>query len=198
MKKIYEYLKFLNQPKAWLIVSLVLGLSCLLSGYMLFTYTSEQTAYYNLGLDAYEADDFQHAMKYFDLSIAAYQQQKTSSWLNRFVHPQPSDELAAQAYFQKGKVLIKAQHIEAAVEAFKQSLRMNPGNDDEDLSLEDYERMYEEALVVKYDLEIIFKARPDLAAKQGKGQQQGKGQGNPQAPNANPAKQPGKGNRDDI
>lgn len=103
------------------------------------------------------------------------------------------------AYFHKGKAHLQNRQAEQCVEAFKESLRLNPGNLYLDqLSPEELSVLKEEALVVKYDLEMLFKSRPDQAQQQGKGKGKGKGNGNQQAPGNEPGSQPGKGNRDDI
>ena len=103
-------------------------------------------------------------------------------------------------HFNKGKALLQTRQGPQAVEAFKESLRLNPGNIYEGLSSQEIEQLKEEALVVKYDLELLFKSRPQLAQQQGRGQgkQKGNQKGNQQVPGNEPGSQPGKGNRDDI
>jgi hypothetical protein len=96
-------------------------------------------------------------------------------------------------------VLIRAQQIPAAVDAFKESLMINPGNGYTGMSVDDANRMQAEAYTVKYDLELLFKNNPDQAQKQGKGKpKDGDGQGGKPVPGNDPGSQPGKGNRDDI
>jgi hypothetical protein len=76
---------------------------------------------------------------------------------------------------------------------------LNPGNVfPTGTTQADAERMRAESLVVKYDLELLFKNNPSLAQQQGKGKGKGQGKGDKQVPGTEPGKQPGKGNRDDI
>jgi tetratricopeptide (TPR) repeat protein len=191
-----------NKRNRWLAAGLVLGVVLLYYGLGLALWGNAQVDNYNLGLQAYTQGDLPHAAAYFDRSISAYKQAQHRDWIERFVYPKPDRELAAQANFQKAKVLIRAQQMPAAVDALKESLMLNPGNVFPDgTTLADAQRMRAEAKVVKYDLELLFKANPQLAQAQGKGQgqqgQQGQ-QGNQQVPGTEPGKQPGKGNRDDI
>ncbi len=215
-------MKFANKRTLCLLAAMLIGLACLAGGLRLLITMTGQVGYYNLGLKAYTSGDMPHAVQFFDKSLAAYRAQQHARWLERFIYPQPSDELAAQADFQKAKALLQMQKAEQAVDAFKESLKLNPGNRcgniEDDVvftktgpvyvnpasgcaNLRDAQRLHEEAMVVKYDLEMLFKSRPDLAQQQGKGQGQGQGnkQGQPQQdPGQNPANQAGKGNRDDI
>ncbi len=186
--------------KRWLIGAVIGGLVSLWLGFGLITWTSGQTAYYNAGLQAYQAGDMPAAIQLFDRSIAAYKAEKNASWTHRFIYPKPDTEMAAQAYFHKGKAHLQNKQAELAVESLKESLRLNPGDQYEGLDPADAKRLHEEALVVKYDLEQLFKSRPDQAQQQGKGKGKGKGDkpGNQQAPGTEPGSQPGKGNRDDI
>lgn len=193
---------FFNRiAKGWLIAAALAGALFLAGGYHLLTWSSGQVEFYNLGLKAYENGDMPTAIQAFDRSIAIYKQEKRASWFHRFIYPQPDDELAALAYFHKGKAHLMNRQGELAVESFKESLRLNPGDRIEGLAADDAERLREEALVVKYDLEMLFKSRPDLAQQQGKGKGKGKpgdGKGNKPDPGNDPGSQPGKGNRDDI
>ncbi len=115
------------------------------------------------------------------------------------IYPEPSAEVAALADFQKAKALIRAQQVPAAVDAFKESLYINPGNGYDSIGLSDAQRMEAQAFVVKYDLEQLFKNNPDQAQQQGKGKGKDKGKdGNKPVPGNDPGTKPGKGNRDDI
>ncbi len=196
--------KLASLRTAWLVAALIAGVLLVDGGYRLSTYVDPQVAYYDLGIKAYQAGDMAKAVRYFDMSIASYKAAQRDTWMHRFINPRPSLELAAMANFQKGKALLQAKQAEQAVEAFKESLRLNPGDLRGGLSADQALRLHEEAMVVKYDLELLFKSRPDLAAGQGKGQgqgQQGQGQGQQQgkqAPGQNPGSLPGKGRPDDI
>jgi len=185
----------------WLLAGLISGLVLLYYGLGLAVWGNAQVDYYNLGLQAYTGGDLPHAAQFYDRSISAYRQAQHYGWIERFVYPKPDKELAAQANFNKAKVLIRAQQLPAAVDALKESLMLNPGNVyPEGATLADAQRMRAEAKVVKYDLELLFKANPQLAQGQGKGQGKGQGNqpGNQQVPGTDPGKLPGKGNRDDI
>ena len=110
--------------------------------------------------------------------------------------------LAAQASFQKAKSLLRANQAAPAVQAFKESLELNSGNLylGRDLTEKEYQAFREAALIVKYDLELLFKNNPEQAQKQGKGKGKpgdGKKDGKP-VPGEDPGAMPGKGNRDTI
>ncbi len=51
------------------------------------------------------------------------------------------------------------EQIRPAIEAFMESLRLNPGNDYSYLGVEgeDVQRLFDQALIVKYDLEFLFR-----------------------------------------
>lgn len=183
-----------------LLAATLAGILMLYFGFTLATWRSEQVDYYNLGLAAYEQGDVQTAVQAFDRSLHAYKRDSRAGWLHRFVYPEPNRELAAQAAFHKAKSLLRARQAEPAVEAFKESLRLNPGNGYTDMALSDAQRMEAQALIVKYDLELLFKNQPQLAQGQGKGKgnQQGNQPGNQPVPGDQPGSKPGKGNKDDI
>lgn len=185
----------------WMIAALVAGILFTGFGVHLATYTSSQTQYYNLGLSAYEQENLQLANAAFDRSIQAYKSESRAGWVHRFIYPEPSRELAALAYFHKAKVLLRARQVEPAVEAFKESLRLNAGNGYAGIPLSDAQRLEAQAEVVKYDLELLFKNQPQQGEGQGKGKgkpQKGDGKGNQQVPGDQPGSQPGKGKPDDI
>jgi tetratricopeptide (TPR) repeat protein len=191
-------MNFAKLRNTWLGVALVVGALLLAGGYHLLTYTNGQAEYYNIGLKAYENGDMPHAIQFFDKSIDSYKRETRAGWTHRFIYPRPSKELVAMAYFQKAKAHLQNRQGELAVQSFKDALKLNPGNLHEGSSRAEDQRLAEEALVVKYDLEMLFKNRPDLAQQEGKGKGKGKGQGNKQAPGTQPGDQPGKGNRDDV
>jgi len=184
----------------WFLAGLIAGLLLLFYGLGLAMWQSPQVYYYDLGLKQYTDGDLPHAVQSFDRSLAAFKASaRNRTWLERFVYPKPDRELAALADFQKGKVLIRAQQGQPAVDALEESLMLNAGNGyGDDVSKADAVRMHEEALAVKYDLELLFKNNPSLAQQQGKGKGKGQGKGDKQVPGTEPGKQPGKGNRDDI
>lgn len=190
----------MEKRNLWLLALLVAGCLMLGYGYQLATWQNLQYDYYNVGLQAYEQGDIKTAVEMFDRSMNQYKRESKAGWLHRFIYPAPSRELAAQAAFHKAKALLRARQAEPAVEAFKESLRLNPGNGYSGMSLSDAQRMEAEAMVVKYDLELLFKNQPQLAQGQGKGKGNKPGQpgdGKP-VPGDDPGSKPGKGNKDDI
>lgn len=202
---------FARHRNALLIAALLAGMMLVYSGNKLAGWVSPQTAYYNAGLTAYTNGDMTKAVQYFDRSIAAYKAEIKAGWLHRFIYPRPSMEYAALANFHKGKALLQARQGEQAVAALKESVRINPGDVyDENgqvtalyspFTAAERRRLREEAMQVQYDLEMLFKSRPDLAQQEGKGKD-GKGkpgkQGAKPAPGQEPGTQPGKGRPDDI
>jgi len=201
---------YTRKRNLWLLAALFAGSLILAYGVALSFWQNTQYDSYNRGTalftQALEARDeatamaaLTEAIQSFDQSIAAYKAESQGDWYHRFTYPKPDRELAALAYFHKAKALLFMQKGPQAVEAFKESLKLNPGNGYEGMSLEQAQRMFEQAMVVKYDLELLFKNNPSLAQQQGKGKPgQGQGEGNQQVPGTQPGTQPGKGNKDDI
>ncbi len=178
--------------------ALVAGGLMLACGVMLERWRSEQIDFYNAGITAYQAGEGQAAVEMFDRSLNAYQRALQSRWLERFIYPRPNTELAALASFHKGMVLIRARQAEPAVAALTLSLRLNPGSG-RAYYADEAARLSELALVVKYNLELLFSQRPDLAQRQGAGRTPGEGPAEPQRlPGQNPGSMPGPGNRDDL
>jgi tetratricopeptide (TPR) repeat protein len=191
---------WLNKRRMQLLAGLLLGALMIAGGWNLAKWKDEQTLAYDLGLAYYQAGDLPKAVFQYDKSISEYKKALRYPYWQRLAFPQAKTELAALAAFQKGKTLIRAQQLEQAVAAFKDSLAFNPGDGySENLSKADRDRMHEEAMTVKYDLELLFKNNKDLAQKEGKGKpKDGQGKGNKPVPGNDPGKLPGKGNRDDI
>ena len=184
------------------IATVIVGALIFTGGLYLNAWRDAQYALYNQGLSAYRSGDVQVAIKYFDQSLAVYKTRRQSTWIERFIYPKPDKELAAQASFQKAKSLLRANQAAPAVQAFKESLELNSGNLylGRDLTEKEYQAFREAALIVKYDLELLFKNNPEQAQKQGKGKGKpgdGKKDGKP-VPGEDPGAMPGKGNRDTI
>jgi hypothetical protein len=162
----------------------------------------QQVMFYNIGVQLYQQGDLEHANQAFDLSVNLYKRGQRMTYLQRLVYPKPNAEIAALASFQKAKVMIRAQQLPAAVDAMKLSLMINPGDGYSGIALDDAQRLHEQAMVVKYDLELLFKNNESLAKAQGKGEpKKGDGDGPPgdkPVPGTDPSTKPGKGNRDDI
>jgi tetratricopeptide (TPR) repeat protein len=182
-------------------IATALGVLLLVASSLVATYRDPQVAYYNQGLEAAQNGDMGNALKAFDKSIAAYKQELDRNPVEKFLLPAPSLELAALAHKQRGLIYILSKKPEDAIKAFKESLAVNPGDlQDERFDPATAKRLYNEALVVKYDLELLYKKNPQQAKGEGKGQpQKGDGKGEPKpAPGNDPGKLPGKGNKDDI
>ena len=165
-------------------------------------WSDAQYVYMDNANAAYQSDDLQSAIKFYDKSLNVYKQRlRSDQWLDRFLYPKPDRRAAAQAAFHKAMALLKAKQAEAAVTAFQESLELNPGDMYEGtLSVKDQEAAREEAYTVKYNLMLLFKSQPQLAQGQGKGK--GKpgdkpGEGKP-VPSDDPAGKPGKGDKDAI
>lgn len=186
----------LNLRTIALFASVLAGSAFLSAGILLVDWRNAQIDAYNDGIRMLANGDAD-AQNAFAQSLIHYERMYRRSWGERFVFPSPDRELAARAAFMRGLALQQARQQEAAVSAFLLSLRLNPGSVGGG-SAEDARRRDELALLVKYNLELLFNARPDLANQQGVGRQ-GQGQGEPQrVPGQNPGNLPGPGNRDDL
>lgn len=179
------------------------GVLLLLGAEFIATWQSPQVLHYNQGialLEAGDADGADGAMKAFDKSLESYSRQQDSNAFERALLPEPSLEYAALAHKQRAVLFILSQKPDQAVLAFKESLKLNPGDSyPAGIPNAQAERMREQALVVKYDLELLFKKNPDQAKGEGKGKGEGKPEGQPKpAPGNDPGKMPGKGNKDDL
>lgn len=195
---------FAQRRTTWLVAALIAGVLLCWGGYKLATWQAPQVAYYNLALQAYQAGDMPKAIQFFDRSIAAYKREQNATWLHRFIYPRPSKDYAAKAYFHKAKAHLQNRQAELAVAAFEDSLRLNPGDQLKGLLGDEALQLREDALVVKYDFELLLTARKDLAEGQGKGKGkgnrpgQGQGEGEGEQPGQQPGSKPGKGRPDDI
>jgi tetratricopeptide (TPR) repeat protein len=196
-----EEISMLESKKRWIVICLLAsfaGSVMFTGGVVLERWRSEQIDFYNAGITAHQAGNTQQAVEMFDRSLQAYQRALQARWLERFIYPRPNTELAARASFHKGMALIRAQQAEPAVAALVLSLRLNPGTG-RAYYADEAARLSELALIVKYNLELLFNQRPDLAQAQGAGRTPGDGSGEPQrVPGQNPGGMPGPGNRDDL
>ncbi len=191
---------FSKRRKLLVLAALTLIGALMLAGAQyLSTWQSPQVVTYNQGVQFYLQGDADSALKAFDQSLDAYRRQSNAGWLERTFLPGPSRELAALANAHKAILMLVKQKPDLAVLAFKESLKLNPGDQYEGLSPADAKRLHEQALTVKYNLELMFKKNPSQAQKEGKGQGKGQGKpGNKPSPGDDPGKMPGKGNRNDI
>ncbi|MBX9673679.1 MAG: hypothetical protein K2X70_09570 [Candidatus Obscuribacterales bacterium] len=186
------------------ILTVLVGIASIAFGLHLYSWRDAQVEFYNRGLVAYRTGDVQQAIKFFDQSLSVYKSRvNREGWQERVLYPAPDRGMAAQAAFHKAKALLYARQAKPAVQAFQESLELNPGNlyQGRGLSQREVLEAEETAKIVKYDLELLFKNDPSQAQQQGKGK--GKGQGKPDpngkpVPSDDPGKQPGKGNRDAI
>lgn len=176
----------------------LLGVLMLLGAEMVATWRSPQVSYYNAGIAALEQGDMETALKAFDVSLESYRRQKDRNALEQALLPDPSLEVAALAHKNRALIFIMMQKPDQAVLAFKESLKLNPG-DATVRGMANESKLTEDAFVVKYDLELLFKKNPEQAKGQGKGKpQDGQGKEPQQAPGNDPGKLPGKGNKDDL
>ena len=201
--------------KLALVASLLAGAAMFFGGYQLVSYSAPQVTYYNEAMTAYQQAFLQtsakaaylkldQATKLFDRSIAGYQSEATISGGHRLIYGSPSVEYAALAQFHKGvALLLEAQLsgnkdlVHQAADAFRDSLRLNPGGPYQGVSLTTANRLNEEALVVKHDLELLLRKHPSEARQPQPAKGQPK-QAQPQAPNENPGNMPGHGNPNTI
>jgi tetratricopeptide (TPR) repeat protein len=191
-----------RKRRRWaLAIVTLLGVLLLLGAEWVGSYRSPQVSYYNQGIELANQGDVDGAIAAFDKSIGAYKQAQDHTGMAELLLPGPSLEYAALAHKQRGILFILKQKPDQAVLAFKESLKLNPGDSyPAGISASVANRLREQAYVVKYDLELLFKKNPEQAKGEGKGKpQEGDGQGQPKpAPGNDPGKLPGKGNRDDI
>lgn len=191
---------FRKKRNRWLGVGSLIGALMLLGGLHLATYTNVQVDSFNAGLQAYEDGQMEQANKFFDQSLAAYKSAAaTENAVHDFFYPAPDRNVAARASFQKAKALLQLKQGPAALQAFKESLMLNPGNGYDNMLLSRAQEMEAEARYTQYDLELLFKNNPAMAQQEGKGKGKGKGQpGNQQVPGTEPGNMPGKGDRNNI
>ncbi len=191
---------FRKKRNRWLGLGSLLGAVMLLGGLHLATWNNAPVDTFNAGLQAYEAGDMKTAVQLFDKSLAAYKTAAADENAARDVfYPAPDRSVAARASFQKAKALLQLKQGPAALEAFKQSLLLNPGNGYNKILLARANEMESEARYTEYDLELLFKNNPAMAQQEGQGKGKGKGQpGNQQVPGTEPGNMPGKGDRNAI
>jgi len=188
--------------RVMVVLTVIAGILTFAAGLYCYQWSDNERILYNQGLAAYRSGDVQSAVKFSDQALAAYKSRRQSTWTERFIFPKPDKELAAQAAFLKAKSLLRANQAEPAVKAFKEALELNSGNlyVGRDLTEKEYQEFREAAMVIKYDLELLFKNNPEQAEKQGK-PKPGKGKpdkGDKPVPGEDPGNMPGKGNRDTI
>lgn len=195
--------------KSWrrVLATVMAGVVLIAVGFHLLLWPDSQVSLYNQGIQAYRTGQAQEAIQLFDRSLSVYDKRSNDSWLERFVYPSPDRGLASKASFHKAKALIRMKKGQEAVDAFKVSLQLNPGNGYEFLDgyehfgAEEIAELHEHAKVVKYDLELLFKNNKQLGEGEGKGKGQpkpGDQEGKKQQPGQQPGDQPGKGDPKEI
>ena len=191
---------FRKKTNRWLGLGSLIGALMLLGAFTLATWENVQVKDFNAGLSAYQAGDMKRAATAFDKSLNAYKAAVAGEYpLHDYIYPAPDRSIAARASFQKAKALLQLKQGAAALDAFKESLMLNPGNAYSDMLLDRAKAMESEARYTEYDLELLFKNNPAAAQQEGKGKGNGKGQpGNQQVPGTEPGNMPGKGDRNQI
>lgn len=197
---VYGATKIVRRPIGK-VVSIALGCALLYGANVLMEYRSPQVTTYNEALAAYKEGDLPEAMKLFDASINAYKEESKRGELEGLVLPQSRRYLAARAHFHKAGCLLQLRKPKEAVEAYKEALRLNPGNEYLGLAERENQVMNADARYTAHNLELLFKSG------QG-GNGQGKGKGKPgdkqgkqgQDPSQDPSNRPGsgKGSNEDL
>ncbi len=187
----------------WLLLSWILGCLCLSFSITLSQWSDSQSLFYNQAIDAYKAGNLEAALALFAKSQSAYQTNSHRSSDNSFMVlikqwflPEADRVLSAQASFQVAKTYIRAEQLPKAVQSFNQSLQLNPGNGYINPDPEMYELWHRAAMIVKYDLELLYKQHEEQMQAQGQGNQQGNGapqDGDPQGSNRNDGNDPSQG-----
>lgn len=171
------------------VVAGFLAVALLGAGMKLDTWRDDQIILYDQAMSAYLTGDLETAVQLFDRSIAAYEHNLGRTEQEVIIYGAASRELAAQAYFHKGMALLAAQQVRPAIEALMESLRLNSGNHYEDwpenLSTADIDRLTDQALTVKYNLELIFRLNSSQS-QQSQGDPQPAEQGDQPVPGTRP------------
>lgn len=176
------------------VVSILAGAAMLYGAITLMSVRSNQVDLYNQALTDMKKGEIADSLKGFDASINAYKADLKRSELENLVLPESRRYLAARAYFHKANLLLQVRKPKEAVEAYKESLRLNPGNEYLGLSDKNAQVMNADSRYTAHNLELLFKSG------QG-GSGQGKGKGKPgdkegkqgQDPSQDPSSRPGSG-----
>ncbi len=191
-----------------------LGAAALFASNKLSRWESPQVIAYNEGVAAFKEGKADEAMLAFDNSLDAYAAMAQREGLDSLLYPGRSTELAALAQSKKAILYLMKQKPEQAVKAFKDSITLNPGCDDaeildrlmkgETLSDKDIARLSEQSLIVKHNLDLLFKKNKSMADGEGKGKgkpkpgdKDGK-EGDQPAPGTKPGPGSGKNNPNAI
>lgn len=176
----------------------ILGMLMLLGGHHLTTWRSLQSEDFNAGLTAYNTGSMLEAVQFFDRSLSTYRSREADeNALVRYIYPAPDRGLAARASFQKAKALLSLEQPEAALEAYKESLLLNPGNGYSKVALDAVAQLEREARYTQYDLELLFANDEQLGQQEGKSSDDSQ-PGKSQVPGSEPGSQPGNGDPKSI
>lgn len=200
----------MNLKKHWrtmaaLMLVAAIGSCMLISADRLNRWESQQVSRYNIGLAAFKEGKVDEAMLAFDESLDAYAaMEKREGWQDR-LYPARSSELAALAQSKKAILYLLKQKPELAVKAFKESISTNPGVVDpqlaarlmagETLTSDDISRLADQSLVVKHNLELLYKKNPSMQQGEGKGKGKGKGKPKPGDKEGKDGDQPAPGSK---
>lgn len=147
------------------------------------TYNDAMRLYLELPQSKHKLEDADAAMQKFDEVVQFFRDSQQApeerSWWRDLLLPQPDRRLAALARFQQGKIALSKRDVPGAVDAWKDSLFLNPGNDRTWLRLQQRFRsddwLNEEANHTRYNLESLFQKNKSQAQREGKGKGEGKG-----------------------
>jgi hypothetical protein len=169
------------------------------AGFLLLNARSAQVDHYNEAMAALDRHDLPATLKALEASSVAYQEEsRRPSWL-RWLLPEPRKDVEARAHFHKGVVLVQQNKGKDAINAFWQSLRVNPGNRYIGLSSEQAALWYDDALQAKANIEKLYRSGQGDGRAKGKQGRQGQSQpGEKREPGQKPMPGSGKKGRDTL
>lgn len=193
--------------KSWRFIALSLlffaGIGVFYGSANLKVWESAQYLAYNQGVAAMNEGKVDEAMVAFDKSLDLYKSGAYRSRTETLLYPGRSAEIAALALSKKAILFIVKQKPDQAINAFKESITLNPGGSDADLlkrvmkgdelSSSDVKRLAGQSFDVKHNLELMFKKNPSQQQKEGKGK--GKGKPGKGEPKDGDGKEPAQGTR---
>lgn len=185
----------------WLLLSLILSCLCFSFSINLTNWFDSQSDFYNRAMTAYKAGNADEAVSLFAQSQSSYQfnsrreaDQSLFGLIARAVLPRADKVLSARASFQLAKIYLYTGQLPKAVQALNQSLLLNPGNGYLHAVSAEAEIWRQYAMVVKYDLELLY--QQNQAQMQAQAQQDGAGSpqnGDPQSSNRSQGNDPSQG-----
>ncbi len=176
-----------------------LGVMAIGCGIWLLNARSAQVDLYNQAMEALDRHDMPATLKLLDASSVAYQAESNRGWLGKLVLPAPRKDIEARAQFHKGVALVQSNKGKDAINAFWQSLRVNPGNRYTGLTSEEAALWYNDALQAKANIEKLYRAGQGDGRAKGKQGRQGQPQpGEKRDPGQQPSPGPGKQGRNTL